>query len=440
MKKIYASILALAIGYNTYSQTVIMASLSGTVKANDENVPGPATVVKDASLGYVAFDMTAELSTNVVSSATLTVFMNNVAAPINGNKVGDVAFQTLEDAVTYNDAKTGNLYGTDWTWNYGTLSINLNERGLQEIQSKLGAGIFGISLINSDAALATDQFNFIAFSNTFYGMRLTVNYAAVSGTAPRANFGYNKTDIAVGQSIAFSDSSTNTPTAWEWKFDADNAGAGAESMSTIQNPTMTYTKAGKYSVSLKATNGTGNNTVLRPNLITVYAEPKSAFSFEIDTPSNPLNVSFTDSTENSPQGWTWDFGDGKGASNQPSPLYIYDASGTYNVCLTTTNIAGSNMICSSVTVSNGSTPNGINPKNANALFEAYPNPASQIINITINKGEAVKYIIICDVNGKEVFRSNEMIESINTSNFARGIYNLTVNTNKGLAVQRIVIQ
>jgi hypothetical protein len=67
---------------------------------------------------------------------------------------------------------------------------------------------------------------------------------------PVANYTYTISSPLV---VAFTDTSTNAPTSWSWNFGDGNT-------STSQNPTHTYTTNGVYTVSLTATNGSGNNT------------------------------------------------------------------------------------------------------------------------------------------------------------------------------------
>lgn len=60
--------------------------------------------------------------------------------------------------------------------------------------------------------------------------------------------------------VAFTDSSINSPTSWAWDF-------GDYSTSTVQNPSHTYTTAGKYTISLMATNTGGSNTLIKTKYI-----------------------------------------------------------------------------------------------------------------------------------------------------------------------------
>lgn len=67
-----------------------------------------------------------------------------------------------------------------------------------------------------------------------------------------------------------------------------------------------------------------------------------------------LSVAFTDTSKDSRgiTGWSWDFGDGTGASTQQNPTYAYAAAGTYAVVLTITDPTGNySSPAESVTVS-----------------------------------------------------------------------------------------
>lgn len=93
-------------------------------------------------------------------------------------------------------------------------------------------------------------------------------FAAGGGNPPVANFTASATTVCVGSAINFTDQSTNTPTSWSWTFQG-----GTPPTSTSQNPSVTYTVAGTYSVSLTATNGDGSDTENKTGYITVNAKP-----------------------------------------------------------------------------------------------------------------------------------------------------------------------
>lgn len=83
--------------------------------------------------------------------------------------------------------------------------------------------------------------------------------------APNANFSANVTNIPVGGSVNFTDLSTNTPTSWSWTFSG-----GTPASSTVQNPSnVVYNTAGTYTVTLTATNTSGNDTETKTGYIIV---------------------------------------------------------------------------------------------------------------------------------------------------------------------------
>jgi PKD repeat protein len=85
---------------------------------------------------------------------------------------------------------------------------------------------------------------------------------------PVANFTASATEICVGQSVTFTDTSTNVPGAWSWTLPG-----GTPNSSTAQNPTVVYNTAGTYTVTLQATNFNGSDTKTVTGMITVTAYP-----------------------------------------------------------------------------------------------------------------------------------------------------------------------
>ncbi|MEX1001302.1 MAG: M4 family metallopeptidase [Crocinitomicaceae bacterium] len=70
--------------------------------------------------------------------------------------------------------------------------------------------------------------------------------------------------------------------------------------------------------------------------------PTADFTTNVDTTCNG-EILFTDLSDNGPNQWLWDFGDGN-TSTQQNPTHIYTSSGTYSVTLTATNGIGSDII------------------------------------------------------------------------------------------------
>jgi hypothetical protein len=72
----------------------------------------------------------------------------------------------------------------------------------------------------------------------------------------------------------------------------------------------------------------------------VYARKFAGFTASPVTGEAPLEVSFSDRSETTPEKWHWDFGDGSN-SDLRDPSHIYRQSGIYNVTLTVWNDLGS---------------------------------------------------------------------------------------------------
>lgn len=86
--------------------------------------------------------------------------------------------------------------------------------------------------------------------------------------APEADFKPGSiVTICAGGSVAFTDQSwKGTPTSWSWSFPG-----GTPSTSTSQNPTITYSTPGVYSVTLTASNASGSDAFTRTNFVQVLS-------------------------------------------------------------------------------------------------------------------------------------------------------------------------
>lgn len=104
-------------------------------------------------------------------------------------------------------------------------------------------------------------------NNVFFA----VNAANITVTGLCANFeasinGIQKTNIEKGDALVYKDLSAGNPTSWSWKFEG-----GTPATSSNQNPTITYNIPGTFKVELTISNGTGNNTIVKKNYVTVGA-------------------------------------------------------------------------------------------------------------------------------------------------------------------------
>lgn len=138
--------------------------------------------------------------------------------------------------------------------------------------------------------------------------------------------------------VQFADTSGNDPTSWHWDF-------GTGSSSALQHPQYIYPVPGVYTVTLTATNTFGNDSTSRDITVTIgpVLPPVAAFGAYPVSGTAPLAVQFTDTSQNAPESWHWDFGDGSTATEQ-NPVHTYVTPGRYSVNLTVSNRGGSDSL------------------------------------------------------------------------------------------------
>ncbi|HUM64867.1 MAG TPA: PKD domain-containing protein, partial [Chitinophagaceae bacterium] len=152
---------------------------------------------------------------------------------------------------------------------------------------------------------------------------------------PNANFSANTRSGCVPLTVRFSDISTGNPTDWNWEFSNGT-------LSSVKDPTVTFSAPGVYSVKLVVRNANGIDQIERIDYITVYPSPIANFSANITLGCVPVKVDFTDrstSSEGNITSWEWDFGDG-GTSTQQNPSHTYTNTGFYTVTLVVTSSNG----------------------------------------------------------------------------------------------------
>jgi len=102
--------------------------------------------------------------------------------------------------------------------------------------------------------------------------------------APVANFSVSTTTVCNGVAVAFTDVSTNEPSSWSWTFTG-----GSPSSSASQNPSVTYSTNGNYTIALTATNSMGSNATSKTNYLQVVNAPAATTSPD-DASSGTLGI------------------------------------------------------------------------------------------------------------------------------------------------------
>ena len=148
--------------------------------------------------------------------------------------------------VKFTDKSTGSP--TAWKWSFGDGSALVTKYNPIHIYSKPGTYTVKETVSNAAGKDTEIKTNYI-----------TVKAAPIK---PVAAFSASPTSGKAPLKVQFTDKSTNSPTSWKWSF-------GDGTYSTSKSPSHTYSKAGKYTVYLTATNKAGNNTKTMSGYITV---------------------------------------------------------------------------------------------------------------------------------------------------------------------------
>jgi PKD repeat protein len=228
---------------------------------------------------------------------------------------------SLPLSVTFTDTSTRSP--ASWYWDFGDRT-NSREQNPIHVYNKVGRFTVTLKASNNAGSSTLRKTNFITVT---------------APQPPVASFSSNVKSGSMPLSVTFTDTSSRLPTSWYWDF-------GDGTNSNGQNPVHVYTKAGKYTVSLKASNAAGSNTAKKTSYITVTAPkpPTSAFTANKVSGKVPLTVTFTDKSTGSPTSWSWNFGDGTPHSTVRNPTHTFTKIGKYTVSLTTTNANGSHTI------------------------------------------------------------------------------------------------
>jgi PKD repeat protein len=155
--------------------------------------------------------------------------------------------------------------------------------------------------------------------------------------ALNAAFTANPTTICSGGTVSFTNQSSGLPTSWLWSFPGGTPG----SFNGQNPPSITYSTAGTYNVTLTVSDGSTTDVETKTGYIAV----KNIVADFTGTPTSVVvgnSVTFTDISSCSPTTWAWSFPGGTPSSSnlQNPPPITYSTLGTYNVELTVTKPGG----------------------------------------------------------------------------------------------------
>jgi PKD repeat protein len=243
-------------------------------------------------------------------------FVPSSGPSVNADFTGNPRSGQAPMTVQFTDASTGDV--TSWLWDFGDGGMSTVQDPLHRYSSN---GIYAVTLTvtGSDGSDSQTKPNYVSVSPASAGTIAEFYGNPRSGEAPLT--------------VEFTDASTGDVTSWLWDF-------GDGGTSTVRDPVHQYTSAGMYTVTLKVSGGSGIDTQVKANYVTVSVPPVAGFTASPTSGLAPLTVQFNDASTGYVTSWSWDFGDG-GRSTASNPVHQYQNEGMYTVILTVTGDTGS---------------------------------------------------------------------------------------------------
>jgi PKD repeat protein len=293
---------------NVDSGTVVTIDITPTGTNFGNTVAGHVATIRLVPPGTVGAPASPFRPSFVPPSATVgdTAVFSATVVDASGN---DVSSQIVSFSWSFGDGGTGSGRSTSHTFN--------------------SAGSFPVTLRIVDNLGRTAQF--------------VQTLAVGAGANPTATFLFAPAAPSVGQQVSFNGSQSQaTPghsiVSYTWDFGDGSGGSGATT-------THAYTAAGQYIVTLTTKDDVGRTSTPSAQTITVGNGGTNAdFNFSPSSPLRGQNVTFDASVSSASNGrrivtYAWNFDDGTTGSGQQT-THAFNATGTFNVRLTTTDDLG----------------------------------------------------------------------------------------------------
>ena len=256
----------------------------------------------------------------------------------NGNK--DIKLKTSipgcssELVKTLNNVQTGPTVGFDYTGkceNGLTQFTNTSSGDIASYLWDLGNG--------QTRTTANVNEPYTSFGNYMVSLQTTGTNGCISSTSkpvtihstPQPDFSLDLPPFSCsGATSQFNDltpgPTDSNLTQWSWSF-----GDAANGISIIKNPTYTYSLAGSYDVSLKATTNFGC-AATKIKTIQIAQSPKPDFNTSAACLNQPTY--FTDASGTNNKSWLWKVGNS--SYTLQNPTHVFSSVGNFTAQLTVT--------------------------------------------------------------------------------------------------------
>ncbi len=209
---------------------------------------------------------------------------------------------------------------TNYFWDFGDGSSSSNS---DPVHDYLDDGVYTVQLTASNTCGDVTTQEIIVIANP-----------------PTADFDADIQEGCAPLTVQYTSNASNNTDDFIWTFEGGNP-----SVSSEENPTVTYSEAGSFDVTLTVVNETGDDVLAFTDFITVNDVPLADFSYVI----NENEVTFTNFSVGG-DSFLWDFGDGNSSTDE-NPVHVFAGDGDYNVILTVINDCGENDVTSTISIS-----------------------------------------------------------------------------------------
>ena len=168
----------------------------------------------------------------------------------------------------------------------------------------------------------------------------------VAREAPVARFEASPVQGQAPLEVQFTNNTTGEVDSYQWSF--GDGGTSSES-----SPVHTFQDTGAYDIELAATGPGGRSRYVRQIVVADPQSPPPVASFTAEPLEGlgPLTVSFSNTSVDADNGYTWDFGDvSLPGSSDIHPTVTFNAPGVYTVTLMAAGSGGSDTASVDITV------------------------------------------------------------------------------------------
>jgi PKD repeat protein len=358
----------------------------------------PVTVLENPDGGFLITGYTFSNNGDVSGQhGTSDIWLINLGC-ISPNAHFTIPAQgCMGDTIQFYDSSP---YATERMWYLNNLPYGTSDSGMFVLSTP---GTYNLSLNQKVCNLSSDY---------------NLNIEVVNCNLPYASFAAQTTNVCANSELEFIDASSGA-TDWQWTFPGGNPAT-----SNVQNPVVSYSTPGTYSVTLTASNSHGSQTSMRYNFITINPLPQQPV---ITMHGNELVCS-------SAYKYQWFYNEME-IGSAVSQNYFAILTGYYHVEVE--DINGCKSRSDSVYYSMTSVEKNLSQHDALSI---YPNPAIHEIRLYVKRNTAGTLRII-NMNGQRMLErriaKHEEYFVVDASNFADGIYNVLFTNDADQFTQQV---